>query len=343
MKTGTDFAKHLSKFLSEYLPFERNLSSNTIATYRDTFVQFIIFMKDVQNIKIEHLVLDKITRSVVIDFLSWLQKERNCCIATRNNRLASIHSFISYLQYEDISHLQEWQKILSIKSLRIEKKCICYLTTDGIKLLFDQPDLAEVNGRRNLALLALMYDTGARVQEIIDLTPESLKIENQPFTVRLFGKGRKSRVVPLIEGQTIILKKYMNENHLFDQYKLKHPLFFNIRKEKLTRSGVTYILKTYAIMARQINPELMPENVSCHTLRHSKAMHLLQSGVNLVFIRDLLGHVSVQTTEIYARADSKQKREALEKAYTKLIPEQASQCEWAKNQNLLEWLKSLQR
>jgi site-specific recombinase XerD len=343
MNTGTDFAKHLSKFLSEYLPYERNMSPNTVASYRDTYVQFIGYMKDVQKIRVEQLTLDIITRQRVLDFLSWVQKERNCGIATRNHRLAAIHSFMSYLQYEEIHHLDEWQRILSIKAMKDEKKSISYLTTEGIKLLLDQPDTTTRNGRRNLALLALMYDTGARVQEIIDLTPESLKTESKPYTLRLFGKGRKSRVVPLMEEQIVILKRYMEENHLFENHKLKHPLFFNSRNEKLTRAGVTYILKTYVGMARQVTPELVPCIISCHTLRHSKAMHLLQSGVNLVYIRDLLGHVSIQTTEIYARADHKQKREALEKAYTNLIPEKAKECEWEQNQNLLYWLKGLNK
>jgi integrase/recombinase XerD len=343
MNTGTDFAKYLSKFLSEYLPFERNMSPNTIAAYRDTFVQFIGYMKDVQNIRVEQLTLDELRRKRVLDFLSWVQNERNCGIATRNQRLASINSFISYLQYEEIDHLHEWQKIRSIKAMKGDKKSINYLTTEGIKLLLEQPDTTTGNGRRNLALMALMYDTGVRVQEMIDLTPESLKIDSSPYTIRIFGKGRKSRVVPLMEEQIVLLKRYMVENHLFETFKLKHPLFFNSRKEKLTRSGVTYILKTHAKMARQVNPILIPEKISCHSLRHSKAMHLLQSGVNLVYIRDLLGHVSTQTTDVYARADSKQKREALEKAYMKLVPEKACQSEWEKNQNLLGWLKSLQK
>ena len=343
MNTGTDFAKHLSKFLSEYLPYERNMSPNTVASYRDTFLQFIGYMKDVQKIRLEQLTLDTLTRERVIDFLSWVQKERNCGVATRNHRLAAIHSFMSYLQYEEIHHLDEWQRILSIKAMKDEKKSINYLTAEGVKLLLDQPDITTRNGRRNLSLLALMYDTGARVQEIIDLTPESIKTESKPYTIRLFGKGRKSRVVPLMEEQLVILKRYMDENHLYENYKLKHPLFFNSRNEKLTRPGVTYILKTYAGMAKQVNPVLVPDNISCHTLRHSKAMHLLQAGVNLVYIRDLLGHVSTQTTEIYARADHKQKREALEKAYTNLIPEKAKKCEWEQNQNLLNWLKSLNK
>lgn len=343
MKTETDFAKHLSKFLSEYLPYERNMSPNTVASYRDTFVQYITYMKDVQNVKVEQLTLDMLTRHRVVDFLSWIQKERSCGIATRNQRLASILSFVSYLQYEEIQYLAEWQKIRSIKAMKDEKKSINYLTTEGIKLLLEQPDSRSRNGCRNLALLALMYDTGARVQEMIDLTPESLSIESKPYTIRLFGKGRKARVVPLMEEQIVILKQYMEENHLFENNRQQHPLFFNSRKEKLTRAGITYILKTYADMARQVNRELLPCVISCHSLRHSRAMHLLQSGVNIVYIRDLLGHTSIQTTDIYARTDSKQKREALEKSYVDLVPEKSRKRDWERNHGLLDWLKSLQK
>lgn len=141
-----------------------------------------------------------------------------------------------------------------------------------------------------------------------------------------------------MEKQVELLKRYMEENNLTEEYRLKHPLFRNSRGEKLTRSGVTYILKTFASMARAVNPDLIPESVSCHSLRHSKAIHLLQAGVNLVYIRDILG-TAIKTTDIYARADSKQKREALEKSYVDLTPESNNPVLWEKNQNLLEWLK----
>ena len=221
------------------------------------------------------------------------------------------------------------------------KKAVNYLTTDGIKALLNQPDTTTANGRRNLALLSLMYDTGARVQEIIDLTPESLRIESKPYTIRILGKGRKTRIVPLLEEQICILKRYMNENKLFENHRLTHPLFYKARDEKLTRQGVTYILQSYANLSRKEHPELIPDAICCHSLRHSKAMHLLQAGVNIVYLRDILGHVSIQSTDVYARADSKSKREALEKAYTDLVPEDAKTRECEKNQTLLEWLKSL--
>ena len=341
MNTNTNFAKYLSKFLSEYLPHERNMSSHTIASYRDTFVQFINYMKNVLGIKVEKLTLDKLTCQCILDFLSWVEQVRGCGKATRNYRLAALHSFISYLQYEQIEQLEQWQKILSIKAVKTEKKTINYLTTEGIKALLNQPDTTTPKGRRDLALLSLMYDTGARVQEIIDLTAESLRIETKPYTIKIFGKGRKTRIVPLLEEQVFILKRYMDENKLFENHRLKHPLFYNVRNEKMTRQGVTWILKTYANLTKKEHPELIPDVISCHSLRHSKAMHLLQAGANIVHLRDLLGHVSIQTTDVYARADSKLKREALENAYTDLVPENAKTREWEKNQTLLEWLKSL--
>lgn len=338
----TDFAKYLSTFLTKYLAGERNYSQNTILAYKDTFVQFITFMKEQKNTEVQKLTLECITREIVINFLDWIQENRHCSNATRNYRLAALHSFFRFLQYENPERMYEWQKILTIKVKKHEKKSINYLTTVGIKLLLEQPDLSTRGGYRNLTMLALMYDSGARVQEIIDLTPSSVRLDN-PSIIKLFGKGRKARFVPLQQEQTVFLKEYMQKNHLLETHANQYPLFSNSRKEKLTRAGVTYILKTYADLARKINPAIIPETISCHSLRHSKAMHLLQAGVNLVYIRDLLGHVSVQTTDVYARADSRQKREAFEKAYVDINPAGTKTKSWERNNNLLDWLKSLEK
>lgn len=202
------------------------------------------------------------------------------------------------------------------------------------------PDQNTKTGRRDLALLTLMYDTGARVQEMIDLTPSQVRFD-KPYTVKLIGKGNKARVVPLMEPTVQILKRYMKEQGLLELFANVYPLFFNKRKEKLTRAGVNYILSKYKDKARKQNSVLIPEVLTCHCLRHSKAMHLLQAGVNLVYIRDILGHSSVQVTEIYAKVDSKQKREAIEKAYTDVTP--AEEPIWQKNDDLLEWLKSFNK
>jgi site-specific recombinase XerD len=343
MNTKTDFAKYLSRYLSSYLPYERNVSPNTIAAYRDSFVVFINYMKDEKHIKVDKLTLESITKENVVSFLSWLIDPKGYNISTRNCRLAAIHSFISYLQYEKVEKLNEWQSILSIKNMKKESNAPNYLTIDGIKLLFAQPDADDYGGLRHLTILALVYDTGCRVQELIDLTVDSLRIQTEPYTIRIYGKGRKTRIVPMVRNQTVFLQKYMDSYRLNEDNCRSHPLFFNNRGEKITRTGVTYILKKYADMARQITPSLIPERISCHSLRHSKAMHLLQAGVNLIWIRDLLGHATIQTTEIYARTDSKQKRVALEKAYTDMLPDKTMDGEWQKNQTLLEWLKGLQK
>jgi site-specific recombinase XerD len=338
----TDFAKYLTNFLTKYLAGERGASPNTIGSYRDTFVQLICFMKKVKGIDAQHLKLDSLTKETIVDFLAWIREERKCSCATRNYRLAAIHSFFCYLQYDSPDRIYQWQRVLSIKVQKHQKKNINYLTLDGIKLVLDQVDTATANGRRNLAMLALMYDSAARVSELIDLKPSSVRLET-PCIVKLIGKGRKARIVPLQDEQVVLLKTYMQENKLMEPHDNQHPLFFNCWGKKLTRSGVNYILKTYADMARKISPALIPERISCHVLRSSKAMHLLQAGVNLVLIRDVLGHVSIQTTEVYARADSKQKREALEKAYVDVTPEISREKSWEKDGSLLEWLKGLNK
>ena len=333
----TDFAKSLTDFLTGYLPGERGASKNTIASYRDTFILFLAFLTERKGISAERLTLNQITKDIVGEFLGWLEKERRCCAATRNVRLAALHSFFRYLQYRNPENLAEWQHILSIPVKRTEKPTINYLPIAGIRLLLEGPDQSTRNGRRDLALLSLMYDSGARVQEMIDLIPSMVRV-NPPCTVKLIGKGNKARIVPLLEQQVKFLRIYMMEYKLLEPYANRYPLFSNSRQEKLTRAGVNYILTKYANQARAKDPALIPEKLSCHGLRHSKAMHLLQSGVNLVYIRDILGHSSVQITEIYARTDSHQKREAIEQAYSDVSPKEAPP--WLTNEGLLSWLKS---
>lgn len=332
----TDFSKYISDFISRYLPNEKGASANTIIAYRDTFVLLLNFTQNEKHVKIEKLTIDKITKETITEFLNWIQKERKCSNSTRNARLAAIHSFYRYLQYESLDYLHECQRILSIKFKKTKKESINYLTIEGIKLLLQQPDTMTSKGRRDLTLLSLMYDTGSRVQEAIDFTPSMLRL-NKPATIKIVGKGNKARLVPMLDAQTEHLKNYLKENRLDEPFANMYPLFFNSRKEKLTRAGVNFIVQKYSKMARKENGMIIPEKISCHTLRHSKAMHLLQAGVNLVYIRDILGHVSVQTTEIYARADSKQKREALEKAYVNVNPDEEPM--WTKDENLITWLK----
>jgi integrase/recombinase XerD len=336
----TDFSYYLTSFLSKYLPSEVGFGKNTIASYKDTFILFLTFLKDVKDIPADRLTLDMITKDMAVQYLEWTENERRCSAATRNVRLAAIHSFAHFLQYQNPDNLLEWQRILSIPVKKTEKKTINYLTLDGIKLLLKMPDQSTAVGRRDLTLLTLLYDTGARVQELIDLTPSQIRFD-KPYTVKLVGKGYKARIVPLMEPTKLLLNRYMEEQRLVESSANMHPLFFNKRKQKLTRAGVNYILAKYKGKAREEDNSLVPAALTCHCLRHSKAMHLLQAGVNLVYIRDILGHCSVQVTEIYAKADSRQKREAIEKAYTDVTPKEVPV--WHRDDDLLDWLKNFNR
>ncbi len=284
----TDFAYYLTNFFTKYLPDECGASTNTVSSYRDTFLLFIKYVRDKKDKTVERLQLKDINKEVITDFLNWIETERKCSVPTRNVRLTAIHSFFQYMQYEYPDFLLEWQKILAIPVKKGERGTLNYMSLEGIQLLLKMPDQSTKSGRRDLALLSLMYDTAARVQEIADLTPAMVHLSN-PSTIRLIGKGKKARIVPLMDKQVDILKRYMTENNLNEPYANQYPLFFNSRKEKLTRAGIGYILDKYVKMARNKNASLIPPKFSCHCLRHSKSMHMLQSGVNLVYIRDMLG------------------------------------------------------
>lgn len=342
MKTDvTDFAEYLESFFNDYLAAEQGASKHTVRSYRDTFVLLIDYMSDIQGIAVDKLSMTNFSRDVILAFLNWLQDSRNNSVSTRNQRYAAIRSFCEFLERKDPTRLATWQSMRSIKSKKFPGGfTVNYLTVDAIRCLLEQVSTKNRHGRRNLALLSLLYESGARVQELVDLTPSCLRLD-KPALVRLHGKGDKIRVVPLMGQQVEILSTYLDENRLNMPSQSGCPLFFNSSGGKLTSSGVTYILKTYAAMARVVHPELIPKQISPHVVRHSKAMHLLQAGVNLVYIRDILGHVSVKTTEIYARADSKLKRESLEKASRDIIDKEIGELSWEKDKKLKSFLKGL--
>ncbi|MBN1999360.1 tyrosine-type recombinase/integrase [candidate division KSB1 bacterium] len=334
----TNFAYHLTTYLSKYLPGKAGISRNTVMSYRDTFSLLLRFCSEDKAVTIERITLKTLTKELIDEFLIWLETQRGCTVSTRNQRLAAIHSFFRYLQLEEPGHLFMCQQILAIPMKRTARRAIHYLTLDAIKTILKAPDTTCLMGRRDLVLLSLMYDTGARVQEVADLTVADVRLENPP-TIKLTGKGNRSRLVPLMTPTAKLLDQYLSEHDL------KHPqygschVFQNRSDAKLTRAGITYILSKYVEAARVLHPELIPKKISPHCFRHSKAMHLLQSGVNLIYIRDFLGHVTIKTTEMYARADSRMKRKALENAHQITSPSKMPV--WQQNHSLLKWLKEL--
>ena len=336
----TNFAYHLTTYLSKYLPGQTGTSHNTICSYRDTFSLLLRFCSEKKAMAVEKITLETLQKPLIDEFMTWLETGRGCSVSTRNQRLAAIHAFFRYVQLEDPCSLFLCQQILAIPMKRSASKSIHYLTLEAIKAILKVPDTTRCMGRRDIVLLSLMYDTGARVQEIADLTVTDVRLDPPP-TIKVTGKGNKSRLVPLMTPTAKLIDQYMSENNLKSVAYGSYPIFQNRSRGKLTHAGITYILDKYVEEARRTHPELIPKVVSPHSFRHSKAMHLLQAGVNLIYIRDLLGHVSIKTTEVYARADSKMKRMALEKAYQATSP--AELPVWQRNQDLLKWLKDLGR
>lgn len=212
-----------------------------------------------------------------------------------------------------------------------------YLTADNLKLLLSMPDRSTKKGRRDMVMLTVLYDTAARVSELIDIRICDVRLD-VPAVITLHGKGRKIRSVPLMKQTVDLLKVYFEENRIDPVRHSDLPLFWNTHRKKLTRSGVTYILRKYVEMAQGVSSD-MPLNVSPHKLRHTKAMHLVQANVNPVYIKDFLGHADISTTEIYARADNEAKRSALEKATEHLrLPPVTN---WEQDSELIDWLSSL--
>lgn len=335
----TDFANALTDFLGRYLMTECGYSPNTVTTYSFTFSLFLEYMQNEHLVRPERLTLAEISKERIIGFLAWLEKERKCSVSTRNARLGALHSFFNYLQYRNIEGIAKWHDILSIKSKKTKTVEMPYLGIEGLKLLLNQPDLHTRKGRRDFALLGLMYDSGCRVQEIIDLTPSCFRFE-ETTTVRLFGKGGKLRIVPLSNMQVSNLRQYMEEERLLRPECLSHPLFPNPQGNKLSRMAVLNIVKKHTDMAGKAAPELIPDDIGCHSFRHSKAMHMLDAEINLVYIRDFLGHSSTTTTEVYARASEKMKQKALSKLNPGIVQE--GKTSWQENKELLSYLKSLQ-
>lgn len=333
----TDFAVQLTNFLGEYLPAQKNVSPNTIKAYRDAFTLFLRYYRDHMMISPENLTLDKITVPIILCFLKHLETESKCSIRTRNHRLSVLHAFFRYLQTEKPDRINQCQQILAIPLKRCARPIVNYLTTEELAKVLAKPDMESIQGRRDAVLLSMLYDTGARVQELVDLSVRDVRLTS-PAQVRLTGKGRKVRLVPLLPATVDLLAQYMSEYQLNCPERMDSQLFFNRRGEPLTRSGVRYLLSKYTYDLGTAKSGLSGK-VSPHTMRHSKAMHLLQSGNPLTVIQSILGHADIRSTDVYAKADMDMKRQALAKA-TDMTPS-LSIPSWLHKKGLLEWLNAL--
>lgn len=333
---ATDFAILLQRFLTSHLAGLRGASPNTVASYRDTFKLLIIYLRDQKAISPEKLTLNRIDVEAVTGFLNWLESSRQNSVSTRNQRLAAISSFYTWMQSQEPALMARCQDIMAIPVKKGAQACVQHLTVEQTRCLLNAPDRTTRSGRRDATLLATLYDTGARVQELVDLTVGDVRLQ-KPAVITLTGKGSKTRHVPLGANTVALLTNYLTEFRLDMPGRDCYPVFFNQQHMKLSRGGVAWIIDKYRVLAD--TPDLARAKISPHILRHSKAMHLYEAGVPLPFIRDILGHVDLSTTEIYARASTEAKRKALEAAYVDVIS--SDMPEWNQDPGLLDWLTSL--
>lgn len=328
MKSVT-FSGLLSKYLLSYLPIQRGLSDNTLASYEMAFTQLIAYCADELGLPVQKITIEILTPDLIEGFLNWLCETRKNSASTRNQRLSAIKAFFKFVRRENPRYLHHCEQILQIPLKKTPTPALQYLTYEEVKEMLAKPDASTEKGFRDLLILYLLYDTGARVSELLNLTVGDIRL-GKYASVKLTGKGNKTRVVPIMTQTANLVETYIHANKLSSPEMSSSRLLLNVQERPFTRAGITYILQKYAPAGHA--------KITPHILRHTKAMHLLQSGVNIVYIRDILGHVDVKTTEIYARADTEMKRQALEQAYPTPVSEVGT---WKSNSKLMDWLKSL--
>ena len=322
-------------YFTDHLPRVRGASPHTIHSYRDSLVLLLRFVAARNKRPVVELDLKDLDPPAILAFLSQLERERKNGAATRNVRLTAIHALFRFVASRNPEHLDLVQRVLSIPFKRAPQPAIDYLEREEIESILKAIDRAIPQGVRDYALLATMFNTGGRVQEIADLRACDLQL-TKPFQVRLFGKGRKERYCPLWPQTAAVLRAFSKQRDL-DLWS-EARVFLNHRGAPLTRFGIRYILARCLARASQNVPNLRKKRLHPHSMRHSTAMALLKSGADLSTISHYLGHASPTTTNHYAKVDLEMKRQAI--AQVKPVPHQAL-TPWQKNPTILEWLESL--
>ncbi len=333
---ASTLALALKGFFVDYLPRQRALSPHTLQSYRDSLkllLQFTAGEKgDPSQLALEQLSVEKVTA-----FLQSLEIGRQNRVSTRNVRLSAIHSFFRYVAGHHPQHLEQAQRILSIPFKRTGSREIAHLDFEETQAVIKAVDADVGNGCRDLALLSLMFNTGARVSEIVGLQTGDLCL-TAPCTVLLRGKGSKERTCPIWSETAGLLRRLLERNGAPPSQSA--PVFLNDRGTRLSRFGVRLILNKYVNKAALRRPSLKRKRIHPHSMRHSTALHLLRSGVDLSTIAHWLGHASINTTNKYISIDLEAKREALAKAKP-LLKRSHHSGKWRQNSDLIAWLKAL--
>ena len=337
MSTKTNLPTLLRGFFEAYLAAQRDVSPNTIFAYRDSIKLLLRFAARRAGRQVIRLRMDDLGVDTVLAFLTHLEAERKNCVATRNCRLIAIHRFVTYVADVDPQHAELCRRVLDIPIKKTVSSNMTYLDREEMKSLLAVPRPSKRLGLRDSALLTFLYNTGARASEAVDLNIKDVRLQT-PALVHILGKGRKERACPLWPETVEALQAYLKQRE--DGNQPDAPLFLNAHRQRLGRFGVVTILKRHVAAAARQRPSLAAKRISPHTLRHTAAMHLLQSGVETNVIKSWLGHVSVTTTSAYIEIDMAMKRAALERC-TPPVPEPTGDIPWRSRQDIIDWLEDL--
>lgn len=333
MKTAS-FPNLLHSFFHDRLGQQLNLSRHTVMSYRDTWRLFLRFVGEHSRKPIVDITFVDLTADTVLTFLQYLEDVRKVCIGTRNCRLSAIHAFFNFVAQREPSLVAQCAEIARIPCKRTKRPAMCYLEEDEIIEILKQPDRSTAEGQRDHVLLSLLYNTGARIQEALDVTPAAIRFES-PAQVELLGKGRKTRICPLWPETVALIKALLRRKPRTDA----EPIFVNYQGNPLGARGVRFKLDQYVQAAAKTMPSLRKKTISPHVFRHSAGVMLVSAGVDITVIRSWLGHARLETTNHYARANLETKRRALEQVDTSSRPGKPPR--WKKDPELLAWLDSL--
>ena len=327
-------AKFIKRFFSYYLPFQKGLAANTILAYRDATKLLLCYAADTLHKNVEQLCVEDIDESLVLQFLDHLENIRTCSVRTRNARLAAIRALFSFIAREEPSLLLHCQRIRTIPIKRTQHKTVGYLEENEMQALLDTVELNSRTGVRDNALLLLLYNTGARVSEIVGLKEADLRLDGVA-QIKLLGKGNKYRSCPIWDETVEALDDYLKQRTAKDPAEKK--LFLNANGSPITRFGVRYIILKYGEKAKYKCPSIASKTVSPHTIRHTTAMHLLRAGNDVNIVSYWLGHADINTTHIYVEIDMEMKLRMLQKLGAPAVKKPS---QWHKP-GVLQWLDAL--
>ena len=305
------FSKLVQSFLTTYTIGECNYSMNTKASYSTTFHLLLEFMNKEKNIRPNKIEIETITKEVIVQFLDWLETNRNVSIQTRNQRLACIKSFYKYVQSNEPDLFDTCSLILSIKNKKVPNKIISYFSEDEIRIMINY--LNNSKDLKKLTMICVLYETGARVSEFINIKLNDLNLSDNA-SITLYGKGNKVRVVPISDELVKLINKYLKEayTNYGDDY-----LFYSMQKRKYYRNSINKIITTLVNDLKIKYSNYFKDNYFPHSFRHTKATHLYNNGTPLLYVKEFLGHSTISSTEIYATPDSrKQRKEILRNSET---------------------------